>query len=261
MKVFCVLVCLIAVASAIERQEILAPQYGGKPNPEWSRKPSAAKSEDQIVPVIYSAISHDEANAGADATNPTHVRAADDKVIISQDPKSSFNSTGEYQSAAKEKCCTICPKDDECKGSSCYSKCHKFCGAQCVIPKAGVECTISVDCGLTSSSQSIQGDQDMVEGYEKMKAPAGRTAGTPDEPLKGEGRYPLPERAEDKKDYDDATAIEAEATESPEDSTGPTGPDAETTAAEEDATGPTGPTGPSVVSVQEVAVKTVKSLR
>jgi hypothetical protein len=134
-----------------------------------------------------------------------------------------------------------------------------------------------------------------------LQATEMKTAGTPEAPLKGMGRYPLPARAEDKKEYD-GMIIEGEATESsdtdatgpgdestdtdsgetgPTDSTGPDEDDGKGEANESpdtDATGPTGPgdesidedsagptdsTGPDedVVSVQEVAVQTITHFR
>lgn len=221
----------------------LEPNYSGTPDPAFARKPDPARgSESEMeIPVIYSAISKPDADE--EGKNPTHVRAGDGKVIISQDPLSSYNASGSYQNKASEKCCTICPQADDCD-HDCYSKCHRFCGEQCQIGKAGTECTIGLDCGLTGSDKTISGDQDMVTGYEKMKAPAGRDAKTPDAPLKDEDRFPLPERTEDKRDTPDVAEIAPEPLGEVKDpypavdegATGPTGPveDAENEGDEEE---------------------------
>ena len=186
------------VTYATQKQETLAPVHGAQaPIPDEARKPrpaiQGALEGDFETPELYSPISNGDQEEGTN--NPSHVRAGDDKVIISQSATESYNSTGSYlnDAATANKCCTICPKGEDCEGAGCYSKCHKFCGEQCNIGKAGNGCTIGVDCGV------VGGDQDMVNGYEKMKAPAGLDSKTPDAPLKDEARYPLPERDEDKK--------------------------------------------------------------
>jgi len=215
MRVICLLVCSAVVAYAAQKQETLAPVYGAKTplGKDEARKPLPAKgsNDDQVeIPVMYSSVSQDEE---VDGTNPTHVRAADDKVIISQDPLSSYNSTGKYHqdATATDICCLICPKDPECQGSGCHSKCHRMCGDMCQIGKGGAECTIGINCGLVGGDSMIAGAQDMVKGYDKLKAPAGRNQNTPDAPIKDEERFPLPEREEDKK-INDGADIAAEAT-------------------------------------------------
>jgi hypothetical protein len=130
-------------------------------------------------------------------TNSMHQRSGDNKVIIHHD-ESSYNATGAYEGGSKtgeQKCCNICPKAEECVGARCFTKCHKICGPQCVIPQGHDDsCTLNVDCGMVSSSSPQLGDQDMKSGYENMKAPTTEDNKAPKDKW---ARPPLPAKGEE----------------------------------------------------------------
>jgi len=107
-------------------------------------------------------------------------------------------------------------------------------------------------------------DNDMVKGYKNMKAPSKKNENTPSEPIPGHERYPHPAKGSDIPEPEEAETTEAIQTPTGPESTGPegTGPEGTGVLEEDSNEGSDGPTDEKeTVSVQQVQVKTVKSLR
>lgn len=187
---------LFLIAAAVHAQEAEKPT----PNPDWARSPEPAKdtSDDAVDVVKVSYDASDLAPKPPSPIDPTHVRAEDDKVVIHPDDVNSYNAGGEYVKDEGETCCNICPRNKDCTEhgvEGCYAKCHRICGAACVVPtidpSSGTtpsSCTIGIDCGFTASSSGIT-EQDMPADWKDRKAP--KSDNTPDKPNKKWARPPL----------------------------------------------------------------------
>lgn len=120
------------------------------PNPEWARNPNGPLA-DPPAPSMYPAF-----GAHADDAEryqlDNHHRAGDGSIII-HGGAHPYNADGAY----KGKCCQIC-SNGECKTE---------CGPACQVAP-GVK-DDSEDT-YTDGGDGRIGDQDMVEGYDKMKA-------------------------------------------------------------------------------------------
>lgn len=175
------------------------------PNDEWARPPLEAVPEGgepwspnpETVQVVYKSSGKGVQVPGP--ADPSHVRAKDDKVIIHPDTKTSYNAGGGYVKDGKDTCCNICPRNKDCDKHGmpgCYSKCHHFCGPQCIIPQidlgtaaAPSTCVIGVDCGMSAVAQGGISTQDMNKDWKNMKSE--KSDNTPDKPNPDWARPPL----------------------------------------------------------------------